>query len=95
MPGVGPIRVARLGHSASARISSNDERDLGLAFSLEARILIDHLRVIYDHAEEARRMCDHWHDPAGSDDEHDWLHAGDHSPLNSDRVCSPMGYHKL
>ena len=51
----------------------------------------DYLRVIDEHAEEAQRMCDHWDDPAGSNDErYDWLHADDHSPVNSDRACSPM-----
>jgi len=56
----------------------------------------DYLRVIDEHAEEAQRMCDHWDDPAGSNDErYDWLHADDHSPVNSDRSCSPMDYHEL
>ena len=43
-------------------------RDLGLAFSLEARVL-DYLRAIDKHAEEqeAQRMCDHWYDPRDSD----------------------------
>ena len=70
------------------------ERDLGLALNLEACIL-DYLRVIDEHAEEVRRMRDHWHDPASSDDEYDYLHADDHSPMNSDRACSPMDYHEL
>ena len=39
------------------------KRDLGLAFSLEARVL-DYLRAIDKHAEEqeAQRMCDHWYE---------------------------------
>ena len=77
------------------RVSQDQlERDLGLTFSLEACVS-DYLRVIDEHAEEAKRMRYSWDDPAGSDDEYDWLHADDHSPVNSDRACSPMDYHEL
>ena len=73
------------------RVSQDQlERDLGLAFSLEACVS-DYFRVIDEHAEEAQRTCESWDDPAGSDDEYGWLHADDHSPVNSDRACSsPM-----
>ena len=80
--------------SASPHTRSQDQlkRDLGLAFSLEARVL-DYLRVIDEHAEEARRMRDYWYDPRDSDDEYDW--ADDLSPMNSERAWSPMDYHEL
>ena len=82
--------------SASPHTRSQDqlERDLGLAFSLEARVL-EYLRVIDEHDEEARRMRVYWHDPRDSDDEYDRLHADDHSPMNSERAWSPMDYHEL
>ena len=52
------------------RVSQDQlERDLGLAFSLEACVS-DYLRVIDEHAEEAKRMRYSWDDPAGSDDEY-------------------------
>ena len=62
------------------------ERDLGLAFSLEACVS-DYLQVTDERAEEAHGMHEVWYDAHCSDDE---PCADGHSV--SSRACSPMDY---